>query len=107
MHPLLYDAASIDGANSWQKFRNVTLPGLANTLNLVVLVVFIATIRVFDMVYVTTKAGPINSTDVLGTLIYRTTFEQLNIGYGAAIATLMAAIILVASLVYLRIRERE
>jgi raffinose/stachyose/melibiose transport system permease protein len=103
---VLYDAASIDGADAWQKFRHVTLPGLANTLNLVVLVVFIATVRVFDMVYVTTKGGPINSTDVLGTMIYRETFENLNIGYGAAVATTTALIILAASLVYLRLRER-
>ncbi len=105
--PLLYDSAAIDGANTWQKFRHVTLPGLANTLNVVILIVFIATVRVFDIVYVTTRGGPVSSTEVLGTLIHRETFESQDVGYGAALSVMTALIILLASLAYLRFRERE
>jgi raffinose/stachyose/melibiose transport system permease protein len=104
--PVLYDAASVDGAGSWRKFRHVTLPGLANTLNMVILIVFIATVRVFDIVYVTTKGGPLHATEVLGTYIHWQTFENLEVGYGAAISVATAAIILGASLIYLKLRER-
>ncbi len=103
----LYEAAQIDGASPWRQFIHVTLPGLANTTNVVVLIVFIATVRVFDIVYVTTGGGPIDSTEVLGTLIYRETFGTQNVGYGAAISVAMAAIILIVSLVFLKLREQR
>jgi len=105
--PVLYDAASVDGAGAWKKFRHVTLPGLANTFNVVVLIVFIATVRVFDIVYVTTKGGPLGATEVLGTYIHWRTFESLEVGYGAALSVATALIILSASLVYLWRRERR
>ena len=101
------EAARVDGANSWQQFWYVTLPELSNTLNVVVLIVFIATVRVFDYVFVTTAGGPAGATDVLGTLIYRNTFQNQNVGYGAALAVITGAIILVGSLVYLIRRERS
>jgi ABC-type sugar transport system permease subunit len=105
--PVLYDAASVDGAAAWGKFRHVTLPGLANTFNVVVLIVFIATVRVFDIVYVTTKGGPLDATEVLGTYIHWRTFESLDVGYGAALSMATAGIILVASVAYLWQRERR
>ncbi|MBP8972293.1 MAG: sugar ABC transporter permease [Anaerolineae bacterium] len=105
--PALYDAASVDGAGPLRKFRHVTLPGLANTFNVVVLVVFIATVRVFDMVFVTTKGGPLNATEVLGTYIHWRTFESLDVGYGAALSVATALIILCASVLYLWQRERR
>ena len=102
----LYDAASVDGASAWQRFRHVTLPGLANTTNVVVLIVFMNTMRVFDFVYVTTKGGPIDSTQVLSTIIYRETFQYFRVGYGSAFATVTLLIIMAASLIYLYVRER-
>jgi ABC-type sugar transport system permease subunit len=101
----LYDASRVDGANAWQQFRHVTIPGIANTLNVVVLIVFIATVRVFDFVFVMTAGGPAGATDVLGMKIYRESFMSLNAGYGAAIAVMTALVILACSWVYLRIRE--
>jgi raffinose/stachyose/melibiose transport system permease protein len=103
----LYEAAQIDGATPWQQFIHVTLPGLSNTTNVVVLIVFIATVRVFDIVYVTTGGGPIDATEVLGTLIYRQTFENQNVGYGSAISVATAAVILIVSLVFLKLREQR
>lgn len=103
----LYEAAQLDGASPWRQFIHVTLPGLANTTNVVVLIVFIATVRVFDIVYVTTGGGPIDSTEVLGTLIYRETFGNQNVGYGAAISVATAAVILIVSLVFLKLREQR
>jgi raffinose/stachyose/melibiose transport system permease protein len=105
--PSLYDAAKVDGATTWQRFRHITVPALANTMNAVVLIVFINTVRVFDIVFVLTAGGPAGATEVLGTKIYRETFQNLDIGYGSAIAMFMALIILITSVVYLRTRERE
>lgn len=104
--PSLYDAASVDGANGIQKFFHVTLPGVGNTTTTVVLIVFINTVRVFDIVYVMTGGGPANSTEVLGTQIYRQSFQNLDIGYGAAVAVFMAVVILIFTVVFLRVRER-
>jgi len=101
----LYDAASVDGANAWQRFRHVTLPGLANTMNVVVLIVFMNTMRVFDFVYVTTEGGPLDSTQVLATIIYRETFRYFHVGFGSALAVVTLFIMSVASLLYLYIRE--
>ena len=103
----LYEAARIDGANLWTQFTNVTLPGISNTLNLVVLLVFINTVRAFDIVYVATNGGPAGATEVLGTVIFRQTFQNLDVGYGAAVSVFMATIVLAASLVYLLVRERK
>lgn len=105
--PMLYDAARVDGANRWQQFRYVTIPGIANTLNVVVLIIFINTVRVFDFVYVTTNGGPIDSTQVLGTLIYDETFVNLRVGYGSSIAVVTLIIIVGASLLYMYLRERR
>ena len=102
----LYDAARVDGANAWQQFRYVTIPGLANTLNVVIVIVFIATMRVFDFVYVTTEGGPLNSTEVLATLIYRHTFQYREVGFGSALSVVTMMIILAASMIYLYLRER-
>jgi ABC-type sugar transport system permease subunit len=72
-----------------------------------VLVVFMATIRVFDIVFIMSRGGPSGATEVLGTLIYRETFEFANVGPGSAFAVLTLGIILIPSVVYLRLRERE
>lgn len=105
--PSLYDAARVDGASNAQQFRYVTLPSLANTTNAVVLIVFINTVRVFDIVFVMTAGGPNGATEVLGTSIYRQSFQNLDIGYGSAIAMFMVFVILVSTVVFLRVRERE
>ena len=102
----LYDAAEVDGADAWQRFRHVTWPGVATMTNVVVLVVFMATIRVFDVVFIMTRGGPITATEVLGTLVFRETFQFSNVGYGASIAVLTALLILVPSILYLKLRER-
>lgn len=104
--PSLYDAAKVDGAGAWKRFVFVTFPCIANTTNIVVLVIFINTLRVFDIVYLMTAGGPSGSTEVLGTKIYRETFQNLDLGYGSAISVFMIFVILVLTVVYLRSRER-
>jgi raffinose/stachyose/melibiose transport system permease protein len=100
----LNEAATVDGANAWQSFWHVTLPGLRNTVNVVVLIIVIATLRVFDIDFVTTNGSPQNATQVLGTLIYNTTFENYQVGYGAAMAVVTTVLILLWCSLYLRVR---
>jgi raffinose/stachyose/melibiose transport system permease protein len=101
----VYDAAKVDGAGAWKRFTNVTLPGLRNTTNIVVLIVFINTMKVFDIVNVLTGGGPANATQVMGMDIYNATFSNQTVGYGAAMAVVTSVIIIVPSVGYLKLRE--
>jgi len=98
----LYEAAMLDGANAWQRFRYVTLPGLQPTLIFVTITTAIFTLRSFEQVYVVTGGGPLNSTNILVYYIYDQAFAQFDFGYAAAAATVLLAITLV--LVYLQLR---
>ena len=98
----VYEAASVDGASSWQKFRHITLPLLKPALLLAVLFRTIDALRVFDLVYVMTQGGPADATNVLQFYGYKKTFAEGMIGYGSAIAVTVFAMSLVLSLAYLR-----
>jgi ABC-type sugar transport system permease subunit len=98
----LYEAASIDGASSWQKFRHITLPLLKPALLLAVLFRTIDALRVFDLVYVMTQGGPADATNVLQFYGYKKTFAEGMVGYGSAIAMTVFAMSLVLSVAYLR-----
>jgi len=97
----LYEAASIDGATAWQKFRHVTLPLLKPALLLALLFRTIDALRVFDLVFVMTQGGPADATNVLQFYGYKKTFAEGMIGYGSAIAVTVFLLSLVLSLVYL------
>lgn len=98
----LYEAAQLDGANEWQKFWHITLPGLRPTLVLATVTTAIFTLRSFEQVYVVTGGGPLNSTNLLVYYIYDQAFAQFDFGYAAAAATVLLAITLI--LVYLQLR---
>ena len=98
----LYEAASIDGATPWQKFRHVTLPLLKPALLLALLFRTIDSLRVFDLVFVMTQGGPADATNVLQFYGYKKTFAEGMIGYGSAIAVTVFFMSLVLSLAYLR-----
>ncbi|BDA71072.1 Binding-protein-dependent transport systems inner membrane component [Rivularia sp. IAM M-261] len=100
--PSRYEAAELDGANAWQQFWHVTLPGLRPTLIFVIITTVIFTLRSFEQVYVMTGGGPLNSTNLLVFYIYQEAFAQFDFGYAAAAATVLLAITLV--LVYLQLR---
>jgi ABC-type sugar transport system permease subunit len=104
----LYRAAEMDGANRWARFRYVTLPQLGSTLLVVVLVEIIVSLQSFDLVYALTSGGPAQSTVVLSMLIYKRSFADLRIGYGAALAVVMGLVVIVVSLlVYAVTRSRR
>ncbi|MGA9378630.1 MAG: sugar ABC transporter permease, partial [Phormidium sp.] len=97
-----YEAAELDGANEWQQFWHITLPGLRPTLVFATVTTAIFTLRSFEQVYVVTGGGPLNSTNLLVYYIYDQAFAQFDFGYAAAGATVLLAITLV--LVYLQLR---
>ncbi|MCC6616433.1 MAG: sugar ABC transporter permease [Anaerolineae bacterium] len=103
----LYDAAKVMGANAWQQFRHVTLPGLRQQILVAFVLTFIAALRVFDLVFVLTNGGPGKQTLVTSMLVYEETFERNRAGYGAAIAVMLAIIIVVVSAVVFRFQARD
>lgn len=102
-----YEAAELDGANGFQQFLYITLPGLRAELGVALITTVIAALRVFDLVYVTTRGGPGDSTLVTGFLVYRSAFQQNRLGYASAIATVMTLLILVISLLILHFQSGE
>lgn len=103
----LYEAARIDGASMWSTFRNITLPGLAETHVIVVSLAVFNGFRVFDLIYTMTYGGPGRSTHVLGTWMYFQTFQYYEAGYGAALSWVIAAIVLVVAIPYIRRMSRD
>lgn len=97
-----YEAAELDGANGWQKFRYITLPGLQPTLVFVAVTTTIFTLRSFEQVYVVTGGGPLNSTNLLVYFIYQQAFAFFDFGYAAAAATILLVVTLL--LLYLQAR---
>lgn len=97
----LYEAASVDGATSWQKFWHITLPLLRPALLLALLFRTIDALRVFDLVYVMTQGGPADATNVLQFYGYKKTFAEGMVGYGSAVAVTVFFMSLVLSLAYL------
>ena len=101
----LYEAAAIDGATAWQQFTKVTLPFLAPTIAITVMLrtVWIATFA--DLIYVMTAGGPAGSTNTIATYIYVSAFKSLDKGYASAIAVLLLVLLIVYALIVIQIRR--
>jgi raffinose/stachyose/melibiose transport system permease protein len=104
--PSLYDAARVDGASWFGELRAVTIPGLRNELLVAITITFIFALRIFDIVFVTTKGGPGDETYVPSLLIYLDAFQYGIVGTAAALAVVLGAIIMVISIVINRVGER-
>jgi multiple sugar transport system permease protein len=100
-----YEAAQLDGANGWQRFWHITLPGLQPTIVFVTITTAIFTLRSFEQVYVITGGGPMNSTNLLVYYIYDQAFAQFDFGYAAAAATILLMAGLIMVYVQLRLTE--
>jgi multiple sugar transport system permease protein len=103
----LYEAAMIDGASAWQKFRFVTWPLLRPVSTVVLLLGLIYTLRVFDVIMSITRGGPANVSHTLNTWAYSLSFTSLDFGLGAAAGDILMLIVLVFGLLYLRYAARE
>ena len=96
----LYEAARVDGASGWQRFRSITLPLLEPVIGIVLILGFIYTLKVFDLIYVMTQGGPANATQTFATWAYTLSFAQQEFGQGAAQANMILVISLVLALLY-------
>jgi ABC-type sugar transport system permease subunit len=101
--PVLYRAARLDGANAWQQFLHITLPQLRPTIAVAIILQTLWSLRIFDLIFVLTKGGPADGTVLLNFLAYRTTFNFLDLGYGAAIANVIFAASFMLALGYIRL----
>jgi len=101
------EAARIDGANSWQALRYVTIPLLGSTIRLTIYLSVLGALQIFDLVWVMTTGGPIGASDTMATYLYRFGFQRFQLGYGSAIAVFMFALCFGFSLVYQRVAMRR
>ncbi len=96
--PALYEAAALDGATEWQKFRHVTLPLLTPIIAVVMTFSVLFTFTDFQLIYVLTRGGPLNATHLMATLSFQRAIPGGNLGEGAALATAMAPFLIAAIL---------
>jgi len=96
--PSLYEAASLDGATEWQKFRYVTLPMLTPIIAVVMTFSVLFTFTDFQLIYVLTRGGPLNATHLMATLSFQRAIPGGNLGEGAALAIAMVPFLLAAIL---------
>lgn len=95
----LHEAAKLDGAGPFQRFKAVTWPLLSNQTMLISIMAAISTLQAFDQIYVMTHGGPFFKTETLVMLIYRVGFQELRFGYGSAISWVLLLLVFVLSMV--------
>lgn len=103
----LYEAAALDGAGVLSRFRHVTLPALRPTLLAVSCLVAIFSLRAFDMIFVLTRGGPLDSTNVLPLLSYQFSFVQFEFGKGAAVGSFSFVLVLAVAIIYVMALRHE
>jgi multiple sugar transport system permease protein len=102
----LKEAAAVDGANAWRRFRAVSLPAIRPVVAFVTVMLVIGGFNVFISVFLITNGGPLDETQVLLTYMYRQAFSFLDFGYGSAISFTLTTIVFVLSLAQLRLFRR-
>lgn len=100
------EAAVIDGANRWQVTRNITIPLLSGTIRTTILLSVLGSLTQFTLVWIMTKGGPVNASEVMATYMYRFAFVRFQLGYGSAVALVMLLICLAFSVVYQRLMRQ-
>ena len=95
----LYEAADIDGANGWVKFRRITFPLLSPTSFFLMVTGIISTFKVFDIIAVLTQGGPIGSTTMMVWYLYDTAFVNLKVGYASSIATVLFGLVMLITFI--------
>ncbi|WP_309066626.1 carbohydrate ABC transporter permease [Microbacterium sp.] len=103
----LYEAARVDRAGWFRTFRSVTIPLLAPSIALVLVLRTVEAVKVFDIVYAMTRGGPANGTQTISYYTYVTAFSEQNYGLGSAISYLIVVVILALSALYLRLLRRS
>jgi len=103
----LYEAARVDGASVLQEFRHITVPGLSRMIQVALALDVIWQFRRFGLVYNMTQGGPGNATDILPLAIYRQFFKYFNFEYASAMAVVLAVIMIVISIPYVRMMVKR
>ncbi len=101
----VFEAAEVDGAQGWQRFRRITLPLLGPTLVTAAVLRSVDLLRFFDVIYITTQGGPGTASTTLNILAYRRGFEFFDIGYASAIMVTLSAIVFASVLAFARLRR--
>ncbi|WP_433383859.1 carbohydrate ABC transporter permease [Actinoplanes sp. CA-142083] len=104
--PSLYEAADLDGATWWQRFRKITVYMIRPEFYVVLITTTIAALKIFGQIFVLTRGGPSNATLVPSYFAYKNFFEKAQVGYGSAISTVLTVIIIVLAIVFLRLQNR-
>ena len=102
----MFEAAKIDGANPFETFLYVTIPLLSPTIFFVVIITAVSSFQIFDLIYLMTQGGPLDSTNVLVYAIYKNAFEYFNVGKASAIAYVLFSIILVLTMIQWNLRKK-
>ncbi len=102
-----YEAASLDGAGSFARFRYITLPAITPALLAVACLVTIYTMRAFDLIFAMTQGGPLDASNVLPLLSYQFSFQQFQFGIGSAIGSFSFVIVFAVALIYVRTLKKE
>lgn len=105
--PELYEAASVDGANWLEKFVHITIHQIRPEIFVVVLMTLIHSLKIFAQIFVLTRGGPGRATIVPSYFAYQNFFEKANVGYGATIATIMTAIIILLTVLFINVQSRQ
>ncbi|WP_299541517.1 carbohydrate ABC transporter permease [uncultured Streptomyces sp.] len=103
----MHEAAALDGASAWRTFRSVTLPMLKPVITVVLVLGFMSTVKILDLVLALTDGGPADSTQTLGTLTYQNSFVQMDFGAGAVVGNILILISAVFAVFYLRVNRNE
>ncbi len=104
--PEVHEAARVDGASGWQRVRHITLPLLSPMTLFVVVIAVIGSFQDFDQVFVMTRGGPVDSTNVLVYYLYEQAFQNYRVGLGSAVAVLLLALLLGFTVVQLQLSRR-
>ena len=105
--PELYEAADLDGAGWWQRFRHITVHLIRPEFYVVLVTTTIAALKIFGQIFVLTRGGPSNATLVPSYFAYKNFFEKAQVGYGSAISTVLTVLIVVLAFVFLRLQTRD
>jgi multiple sugar transport system permease protein len=103
--PDIFEAARIDRASGWQRFWHITLPLIRPALVIVVIMRMMVALSAFAAIFAVTGGGPGSATEILNLYTYRTSFTELNFGYGAALAMVLLAVTLLVSYLMFRLRS--
>ena len=104
--PVLYDAAKIDGANRWDEFRHVTLPGIRPVVLFMLMMVAIWSFLAWDYIYILTQGGPAGASEVLATQLYKNAFQRFEAGYAAAQGVIISIFAGFIIMIFVTLRRR-